>query len=75
MGHFRHRSAIRPIIRRKSLRTRIVQCALCVNPNERAVHDFLKQHFDQVEHQVADGDYRYDFLVDNKIVVEVDGPF
>ena len=60
--------------RTQALRIPSVRCALCVNPNERAVYEFLKEHFDMVEHQVADGDYRYDFLVDNKIVVEVDGP-
>jgi very-short-patch-repair endonuclease len=60
--------------RTQALRIPNVRCALCVNPNELAVYEFLERHFTQVEHQVADGLYRYDFLVNNEIVVEVDGP-
>lgn len=55
-------------------RISLMHCALCANPNERAVHQFLSQRFEAVEHQVVDGIYRYDFVVDGEIVVEVDGP-
>ena len=59
---------------KQALRVSTTGCALCANPNERAVFEVLRATGRAVAHQVVDGAHRYDFVVDGTVVVEVDGP-
>ena len=52
-------------------------CALCANKSERALYEFMKANGHDVAYQVSfawAGKARYDFLVDGRIIVELDGP-
>ena len=52
-------------------------CALCANKSERVLYDMLKATGRTVDYQPTfgwAGKMRYDFLVDGRILVELDGP-
>ncbi len=52
-------------------------CSLCANKTELKLYKFLKSHVSNITHQARfewSAAFRYDFCVDDKVLIELDGP-